>query len=176
MGPLQSTSCSAVFGAHQIHNSRPFLRHRPPQHFCRECDDNKSKYPEEVLEKLGIECTEASFASWVFPSLPKIHITHFPTWKVLQACHPYRDDRAGWKAFVAANLHLPEYPAFDYSADFHMSDLSPPEKGGIDYGEIEITELLPLGKGWQYQYGFSTSEFVRSSTENAAHFTKYPKD
>ena len=57
--------------------------------------DNENRCPEEVLEKLGIGCTEASFATWVLPSLPKILITHFPTWKGLQACHPYRDDRAG---------------------------------------------------------------------------------
>ena len=111
--------------------------------------NNKNKSPEKFSGKCGIMCAEASFATWILPSLPKILIQHCFTWKGPPACHPYKDDRAGWKAFVAANLRVPVYPAFDLTANFHTRDLST-GKGGhrlrrrLIYGDIAAWEGMAV--------------------------------
>ena len=95
------------------------------------------------------------------------------TLKALDSCHPYHYDKAGWKNFVAANLHVPEHAAFDYTAEFHVMDLSTPDYGGLDAGEEEFDELLPLEKGWHYPYG-DLGQWTLDMTMNLAYFTKYP--
>ena len=130
---------------------------------------------EHVLEALGHECEEIALCTWRLPSMPKVLITHFPTSKALDVCHPYRYDKVGWKSFVEANLRFPTYPAFDYTAEFHSRDLCGPEMGGVDYGDEEYLELLPIGKGYQYPFGFSSIQFAQDMVQNKTYFTRNPQ-
>ena len=130
---------------------------------------------EHVLEALGHECEEIALCTWRLPNMPKVLITHFPTSKALDACNPYRYDRVGWKSFVEANLRFPTYPAFDYTAEFHSRDLCVPEMGGVDYGEEQYLELLPIGKGYQYPFGFSSMQFAHDMVQNKTYFSRTPE-
>ena len=136
---------------------------------------NAQTDPQCVLEALGHECEEIALCTWCLPKMPKVLITHFATSSALDACHPYRYDKVGWKSFVEANLHFPRYPAFDYTAEFHSRDLSSAEMGGVDSGEEEYLELLPVGKGYQYPFGFSSVEFAQDMVQNEAYFSQNPR-
>ena len=133
---------------------------------------NAQTSPQWMLEALGHECEEIGLCTWRIPKMPKVLITHFATSKALDACHPYRYDKIGWKSFVEANLQYPSYPAFDYTAEFHSRDLCGPEKGGVDYGDEESLELLPIGKGYQYPFGFSSVQFALDMVQNEAYFSR----
>ena len=136
---------------------------------------NSQTSPEYVLQALGHECEEIGLCTWRLPNMPKVLITHFPTSRVLDACHPYRYDKMGWKSFVEANLQLPRFPAFDYTAEFYSRDLCGPEMGGVDYGDEEYLELLPIGKGYQYPCGFSSVQFAQDMVQNEAYFARNPQ-
>ena len=136
---------------------------------------NAQTSPQYVLEALGLECEEIALCTWRLPNIPKVLITHFPTSSALNACHPYRYDKMGWKSFVEANLQKSEYPAFDYTAEFHSRDLCGPAMGGVDYGDEEYLELLPIGKGYQYPAGFSSMQFAQDMVENEAYFSSDPR-
>lgn len=156
-------------------------------HFSGTADSEESKPPHEsntshptedplsTFDNEHNDWEEPSLCTWSHPQLPKLLITHFPTWKALQACHRFRDDKPGWKTFVARNLHDPVYPAFDYTASFHSRDLCGPEKGGLDYGDAEFTDLLPMGSGWLYPFGLGSMQFARDMVNNMAYFSKAPE-
>lgn len=133
-----------------------------------------SEDPFDSFDDVRSDWTWPSLCTWWHPQLPKLLITHFLTIRALDACHPYRYHKAGWKAYVAANLHRPEIPAFDYSAEFRSRDLSGPGRGRIAYGEAEYLDLLPLGSGWQYPCGFGSLEFAISMEKTVLYFLKYP--
>lgn len=133
-----------------------------------------SEDPFDSFDDVRSDWTWPSLCTWYHPQLPKLLVTHIPTSRALDACHPYRYDKAGWKAYVAANLHRPEIPAFDYSAEFYRRDLSGPGRGGIAYGEEEYLDLLPLGSGWQYPCGFESLQFAISMRKNILYFSRYP--
>ncbi|KAL8788601.1 MAG: hypothetical protein Q9195_007196 [Heterodermia aff. obscurata] len=136
---------------------------------------NAQTSPKCVLEALGHECEEIALCTWRLPNMPKVLITHLATSSALDACHPYRYDKLGWKSFVQANLQSPQYAAFDYTAEFHSRDLCGPEKGGVDYGDEEYLELLPIGKGYQYPFGFSSVQFAQDMIQNEIYFTRNPQ-
>ena len=136
---------------------------------------NAQTSPPDILEALGYQCEETALCTWRLPSMPKVLITHFATSRALDACNPYRYDKVGWKSYVGANLQFPIYPAFDYTAEFHSRDLCGPEMGGVDYGDEEYLELLPLGKGYQYPSGFSSVQFAQNMVQNESYFSKNPQ-
>ena len=133
-----------------------------------------SEDPFDRFDDARSDWTWPSLCTWYHPQLPKLLVTHFPTSRALDACHQYRYDKAGWKAYVAAKLHRPEIPSFDYSAEFYSRDLSDPGRGGIAYGEEEYLNLLPLGSGWQYPCGFESLQFAISMKGNILYFARYP--
>ena len=128
-----------------------------------------------ILEALGHECEEIALCFWRLLRMPKVLITYFVTSRALDACQPYRYDKVGWKSFVEATLQFPSYPAFDYTAEFHSRDLSGLEKGGVDYGDEEYLDLLPIGKGYQYPFGFSSVQFAFDMVQNETYFFKNPQ-
>ncbi|KAL8746308.1 MAG: hypothetical protein Q9190_001651 [Brigantiaea leucoxantha] len=133
----------------------------------------------DPLETLKLSHLEPPFApslcAWPIPTLPKSLIIHFPTHAALNAAHPYRGSLKAWKCFVSSHRNVPEYLAFDYTADFHSRDLSGPEKGGVDYGEDKFEEFLPLGDGYLYPFGCNNMEFVMDMEKNMLYFAKYPE-
>ena len=152
---------------HHMFNETTDLQHTPTPEFG----------PPDPLLAFG-ECRhgweEPSLCTWSHPHLPKLSVTHFPTVTMMDICHPYRFDKEGWKTLVAANLHIPTYPAFDYTAEFYSNDLSQPQRGGLDYGDEEFEDLRPLGSGWRYPSGGSFFDFAQDMMKNMAYFSKYP--